>query len=36
MNFDQYVPVGSTVRSFKDSGKLDAEFRDGMLLWKRG
>ena len=39
MNFEQYVLVGSTVRSYlswlKDTGKLDAPFEDGMLLWQR-
>ena len=39
MNFEQYVLVGSTVRSYiswlKDSGKLAAEFQDCMLLWQR-
>ena len=39
MNFEQYVLVGSTVRSYlswlKDNGKVSAEFRDSMLLWKR-
>ncbi len=39
MNFEQYVLVGSTVRSYlswmKDTGKLSAEFCDNMLLWKR-
>lgn len=39
MNFEQYVLVGSTVRSYlawlKDSGKLSAVFEDNMLLWKR-
>lgn len=38
MNFEQYVLVGSTVRSYlawlKDSGRLAAEFVDNMLLWK--
>jgi hypothetical protein len=38
MNFEQYVLVGSTVRSYlswlKDTGKLLAEFQDSMLLWK--
>lgn len=38
MNFEQYVLVGSTVRSYlswlKDSGKLTAEFKDSMLLWQ--
>ena len=37
MNFEQYVLVGSTVRSYlawlKDTGKLRVEFDDGMLLW---
>ena len=39
MNFEQYVLVGSTVRSYlswlKDSGKLTAVFQDSMLLWQR-
>jgi len=39
MNFEQYVLVGSTVRSYlswlKDTGKLDAVFEDNMLLWQR-
>lgn len=39
MNFEQYVLVGSTVRSYlswlKDTGKLPAEFQDCMLLWQR-
>ena len=39
MNFEQYVLVGSTVRSYlswlKDSGKLEVTFQDSMLLWKR-
>lgn len=37
MNFEQYVLVGSTVRSYlswlKDDGKLSAAFEDNMLLW---
>ena len=37
MNFEQYVLVGSTVRSFlswmKDCGKLNASFEDNRLLW---
>ncbi len=37
MNFEQYVLVGSTVRSYlswlKDSDKLDVSFEDNMLLW---
>ena len=39
MNFEQYVLVGSTVRSYlswlKDNGKLSTEFQDNMLLWQR-
>lgn len=39
MNFEQYVLVGSTVRSYlawlKDLGRLEVVFEDGMLLWKR-
>ena len=39
MNFEQYVLVGSTVRSYlswlRDSGRLEAEFSDNRLLWKR-
>ena len=39
MNFEQYVLVGSTVRSYlawlRDGGKLDVRFEDGMLLWSR-
>ena len=39
MNFEQYVLVGSTVRSYlswlKDKGDLSALFEDGMLLWRR-
>lgn len=38
MNFEQYVLVGSTVRSFlsylKDSGNLTAEFKENQLFWK--
>lgn len=37
MNFEQYVLVGSTVRSYlswlKDDGKLSVAFDDNMLLW---
>lgn len=40
MNFEQYVLVGSTVRSYlswlKDAGKISAAFQDNMLLWRRG
>jgi len=39
MNFEQYVLVGSTVRSYlswlKDKGELAVLFDDGMLLWRR-
>lgn len=37
MNFEQYVLVGSTVRSYlaylKDRGRVQAEFKDNQLLW---
>ena len=37
MNFEQYVLVGSTVRSYlswlKDTGRITALFEDSMLLW---
>lgn len=37
MNFEQYVLVGSTVRSYlswlKDECKLSVEFKDNMLVW---
>ncbi|MCM1101211.1 MAG: MBL fold metallo-hydrolase [Clostridium sp.] len=39
MNFEQYVLVGSTVRSYlswlKDGGRLQTSFSDNMLLWER-
>ena len=39
MNFEQYVLVGSTVRSYlswmKDNGKLSVIFQDNMLLWQK-
>ena len=39
MNFEQYVLVGSTVRSYlsylKDTGKLNAKFENNMLLWEQ-
>lgn len=39
MNFEQYVLVGSTVRSYlswlKDSERLSAEFAENRLLWRR-
>ena len=38
MDFEQYVLVGSTLRSYlswlKDSGRLSARFEDGLLLWQ--
>ncbi len=38
MNFDQYVLVGSTVRSYlswlKDDGRLEYVFENGQMLWK--
>ena len=38
MNFEQYVLVGSTVRSYlswlKDAGRLEVIFENGQLLWK--
>ena len=39
MSFEQYVLVGSTVRSYlswmKDSGALTARFENNMLLWEK-
>ena len=39
MNFEQYVLVGSTVKSYltwlAENGKLEVTFEDNMLLWKR-
>lgn len=39
MNFEQYVLIGSTVRSYlswlKDTGRLTAAFIDCMLLWRQ-
>lgn len=39
INFEQYVLVGSTVRSYlawlKDTGRLNALFENNMLLWQR-
>lgn len=39
MSFEQYVLIGSTVRSYlswlKDNGKLRAAFDNNMLLWER-
>ncbi len=38
MNLEQYVLVGSTVRSYlawlKDTGKVQARFEDNLLLWE--
>ena len=38
MTFEQYVLVGSSVRSYlawlKDSGKIDVTFEDGLMLWQ--
>ena len=37
MSFEQYVLIGSTVRSYiawlKDTGRLNTEFENNMLLW---
>ena len=39
MDFEQYVLVGSTVRSYlawlKDTGRLNGLFENNMLLWQR-
>lgn len=39
MNFEQYVLVGNTVRSYlswlKDTGRLSARFENNILLWQR-
>lgn len=39
MNFEQYVLVGSTVRSYlawlKDTGRINARFENNMLLWEQ-
>ena len=39
MNFEQYVLMGSTVRSYlawlKDTGRVNALFENNMLLWQR-
>ena len=38
MSFEQYVLVGSTVRSYlswlKDQGRIDSRFENNMLLWE--
>ncbi|MBS6643852.1 MAG: MBL fold metallo-hydrolase [Clostridiaceae bacterium] len=40
LNFEQYVLVGSTLRSYlswmRDKGNLDVVFEDNKLLWKAG
>lgn len=39
MNFEQYVLVGSTIRSYlawlKDTGRVNGMFENNMLLWQR-
>lgn len=39
MNFEQYVLVGSTVRSYlswlKDTGRLSCRFENGWMLWEK-
>ena len=39
MTFEQYVLIGSTVRSYlawlKDSGRLTVRFENNMMLWER-
>ena len=39
MTFEQHVLVGSTVRSYlswlRDAGRLEVEFADNVLLWRR-
>lgn len=39
MNFEQYVLVGSTIRSYlswlKDNEKIEADFKENLLIWKR-
>ncbi len=39
LNFEQYVLVGSTVRSYlswlKDSGRLETLFENNLLLWRK-
>ena len=39
MNFEQYVLIGSTVRSYlaslNDTGKLTTRFENNLLLWER-
>lgn len=37
MNFEQYVLIGSTVRSYlawlRDEGKLEIRFDDNVMFW---
>jgi len=39
MNFEQYFLIGSTLRAYltwhKEAGRLEAEFLDNRMLWKR-
>lgn len=39
MNFEQYVLIGSTVKSYlsylKDQGRITASFENNMLIWKK-
>ena len=39
MSYEQYVLVGSTIRSYlswlKDGGKINTRFENNMLLWER-
>ena len=39
MTFEQYVLIGSTVRSYlawlKDSGRIAVRFENNMMLWER-
>ena len=39
LTFEQYVLIGSTVRSYlawmKDKGEMQAEINDNMLFWKK-
>lgn len=39
MSFEQYVLVGSTVRSYlswlKDTGRLSVRFENNLLLWEQ-
>ena len=39
MTFEQYVLIGSTVRSYlawlKDGGRLGIKFEDNMMLWEK-